>query len=183
MSPAPPLLHAILHRRSLERFDPVRPLPEPHLLSLLEAARLAPSSYNLQPWRFLWTMRGDPDFAEVLHALDPGNASWAGDASALVIGTFTRAGRRGRPNRWAEHDLGMATAQLVLQAVASGLGAHPMAGFDAERLRASLRIPSDLEPMTVTAIGWPVDESLPPRERLPLERITSRGRWASGEER
>jgi len=183
MSTSPPLLDVILQRRSRERFDPLRPLPESHLLSLLEAARLAPSSYNLQPWRFLWTVRGDPDFAEVLRALDPGNSSWAADASALVVGTFTRAGRRGRPNRWAEHDLGMATAQLVLQAVASGLGAHPMAGFDAGQLRTSLHIPPDLEPMTVTAIGWPVEESLPPRERLPLEHIASRGRWRPGEER
>jgi nitroreductase len=183
MSAAPPLLNAILQRRSGERFDPLRPLPEPHLLSLIEAARLAPSSYNLQPWRFLWTVRGDPEFAQVLLALEPGNASWAGSAAAFVIGAFTRAGRRGRPNPWAEHDLGMATAQLVLQAVASGLGAHSMAGFDAERLRASLRIPADLQPMTVTAIGWPDDESFPPRERLPLERIASRGRWPSGEER
>ncbi|HET9038184.1 MAG TPA: nitroreductase family protein [Myxococcaceae bacterium] len=183
MSTAPPLLDVILQRRSRERFDPLRSLPEAHLLSLLEAARLAPSSYNLQPWRFLWTARGDPEFTQVLLALDPGNASWAGNASAFVIGTFTRAGRRGRPNGWAEHDLGMATAQLVLQAVASGLGAHSMAGFDAEKLRASLRIPPDLQPMTVTAIGWPAHEPLPPLERLPLERIASRGRWPSGEER
>jgi hypothetical protein len=58
-----------------------------------------------------------------------------------------------------------------------------MAGFDAEKLRASLRIPPDLQPMTVTAIGWPAHEPLPPLERLPLERIASRGRWPSGEER
>jgi nitroreductase len=177
MSPSPPLLDAILRRRSHERFDPLRPLPEPHLLSLLEAGHLAPSSYNLQPWRFLWTVRGDPELAEVLRALDPGNASWAGSAAAFVVGAFIRAGRRGRPNAWAEHDLGMATAQLVLQAVSSGLAAHSMAGFDAERLRTSLRIPPEIEPMTVTALGWPAEESLPPRERVPLERIAFRGGW------
>jgi nitroreductase len=182
MSSAPPLLDVILHRRSSERFDPLRPLPESHLVSLLEAAHLAPSSYNLQPWRFLWTVRGDEEFDRVLLALDRGNASWAANASALVVGGFTRAGRRGRPNPWAEHDLGMATALLVLQAVASGLAAHPMAGFDAGRLRAALAIPADIQPMTVTAIGWPAEESLPPRERVPLERIAFRGAWPSGRE-
>jgi len=181
MSSSPPILAAILRRRSHERFDPLRPLPEPHLLSLFEAAHLAPSSYNLQPWRFLWTVRGEREFDEILRALDPGNVSWAGGAAAFVVGAFTRTGRRGRPNAWAEHDLGMATAQLVLQAVSSGLGAHSMAGFDAKRLRASLHIPPEIEPMTVTALGWPAEESLPPQERLPLERVVSRGAWRPAE--
>jgi nitroreductase len=182
MSSSPPLLDVILRRRSHERFDPLRPLSEHHLRSLLEAAHLAPSSYNLQPWRFLWTVRGDPEFDEVLGALDPGNATWAGNAGAFVVGAFSRAGRRGRPNLWAEHDLGMATAQLVLQAVDLGLGVHSMAGFDPARLRASLRIPPDIEPMTVTALGWPAEEALPPRQRLPLEHVASRGRWRPAEE-
>jgi nitroreductase len=182
MSSAPPLLDAILHRRSRERFDSLRPLPVPHLVSLLEAAHLAPSSYNLQPWRFLWTVRGDPEFDRVLLSLDPGNASWAASAPALVVGAFTRAGRRGRPNPWAEHDLGMATAQLILQAVASGLAAHAMAGFDAGRLRDALRIPADIHPMTVTAIGWPAEEPLPPRERAPLELVAFRGAWPPARE-
>jgi nitroreductase len=182
MSSTPAVLDVILRRRSHEQFDPLRPLSEPHLRSLLEAARLAPSSYNLQPWRFLWTMRRDPEFAEVLHALDPGNATWAGNAAAFVVGAFTRTGRRGHPNPWAEHDLGMATAQLVLQAVDLGLGVHSMAGFDAARLRLSLRIPPDIEPMTVTALGWPVEETLPARQRLPLDRVASRGTWRRSEE-
>jgi nitroreductase len=122
-------------------------------------------------------VRGDAEFDRVLGALDPANAAWAASASALVVGGFTRAGREGRPNPWAEHDLGMATAQLVLQAVASGLAAHPMAGFDGDRLRAALAIPAQVEPMTVTAIGWPAEESLPPRERVPLERVAIRGSW------
>jgi nitroreductase len=183
MSSTPPLLDAILHRRSRERFDGSHPLAVPHLESLLEAAHLAPSSYNLQPWRFLWTVRGDPEFERVLLALDPGNVSWASQASALIVGGFTRVGRKGRPNRWAEHDLGMATAHLVLQAVGSGLAAHSMAGFDADRLRAALAIPADIEPMTVTAIGWPGEESLTPRERVPLERVAVRGAWPSPAER
>jgi len=179
---SPPLLDAIVHRRSREQFDASRPVAVPHLISLLEAAHLAPSSYNIQPWRYLWTVRGDEEFDRVLLALDRGNASWAASASALVVGAFTRAGRKGRPNPWAEHDLGMATAQLVLQAVASGLAAHSMAGFDGDRLRTSLGVPTDIHPMTVTAIGWPAEESLSPRVRLPLEHIASRGVWPSGSE-
>jgi len=177
MSPIPPLLEAIRRRRSLERFDASRTVSASNVLSLLEAARLAPSSYNLQPWRFLWTLREDPEFQYVLLALDPGNVSWASAASAFVVGTFTRAGRGSRTNPHAEHDLGIATAQWVLQAVSSGLAVHSMAGFDRDRLRAALGIPQDLEPMTVTAVGWPVEEQLPPQQRLALDRIAVRGRW------
>jgi hypothetical protein len=56
-----------------------------------------------------------------------------------------------------------------------------MAGFDAGRLREALGIPADIEPMTVTAIGWPAEESLPPSERMPLERLAVRGSWPSAE--
>jgi nitroreductase len=94
-----------------------------------------------------------------------------------VVGFFTRQGRGSRPNLWAEHDLGLATAQLVLQAVSSGLAVHSMAGFDAARLRDALAAPPGLEPRTVTAVGWPREEVLPPQSRRPLEETAFRGGW------
>ncbi len=183
MTPLPPLLPAILARRSHERFDSARHLSPEQALALLGAAQLAPSSYNLQPWRFAWALRGDAAFPRILEALDPPNAAWAKDASGLVVGFFTRHGRGGRPNRWAEHDLGLATAQLALQAVFSGLAVHSMAGFDPGRLRDALAAPPGLEPMTVTAVGWPLEEPLPPQTRRPLEETAFRGGWRRDAER
>jgi len=177
MASIPPLLPEILARRSRERFDGTRSLSPEQTLSLLHAARLAPSSYNLQPWRFAWALRGDAAFQRILGALDPANAAWARDASGLLVGFFSRQGRGARPNRWAEHDLGLATAQLALQAVSSGLAVHSMAGFDPDRLRDALAAPSGLEPMTVTAVGWPLEEVLPPQTRRPLEEMAFRGGW------
>jgi nitroreductase len=177
MASIPPLLPEILARRSRERFDTARSLSPEQALSLLRAAQLAPSSYNLQPWRFAWALRGDAAFPRILEALDPPNGVWARDASGLVVGFFTRQGRGVRPNRWAEHDLGLATAQLVLQAVSSGLAVHSMAGFDAGRLRDALGAPPEIEPMTVTAVGWPLEEPLPPQTRRPLEEMAFRGGW------
>jgi nitroreductase len=177
MTSIPPLLPAILERRSRERFDGGQSLSAEQALWLLRAAQLAPSSYNLQPWRFAWALRGDAAFQRILEALDPPNAVWAKDASALVVGLFTRQGRGTRPNPWAEHDLGLATAQLALQAVSFGLAVHSMAGFDAGRLRDTLAAPSGLEPLTVTAVGWPLEEALPPQTRRPLEETAFRGGW------
>lgn len=177
MTSTPPLLPSILARRSHERFDGARSLSPEQVLALLRAAQLAPSSYNLQPWRFAWALRGDAAFQRVLETLDDSNALWARDAAALVVGLFTREGRGSRPNRWAEHDLGLATAQLVLQAVSDGLAVHSMAGFDAGRLRVALAAPPALELMTVTAVGWPLEEAFAPQTRRPLEETAFRGGW------
>ena len=172
-----PLLPAILSRRSHERFDSARSVSPEQVFTLLQAAHLAPSSYNLQPWRFAWALRGEAEFQSILGTLDDSNAVWAKDAAALVVGFFTREGRGSRPNRWAEHDLGLATAQLVLQAVSDGLAVHSMAGFDAGRLRVALAAPPALEPMTVTAVGWPLEDALGPQTRRPLDETAFRGGW------
>ncbi len=182
MTSTPPLLPAILARRSRERFDGAHRLSPEHVLALLRAAHLAPSSYNLQPWRFAWALRGEPAFERIAATLDDSNAVWAREAAALIVGLFTRQGRGSRSNAWAEHDLGLATAQLALQAVSDGLAVHSMAGFDAQRLRDALAVPPGIEPMTVTAVGRPLDEALGPQTRRPLEEIAFRGGWQRGVE-
>ena len=60
-----------------------------------------------------------------------------------------------KPNRHAFHDTGMAVENLVLQATALGLAAHQMAGFDVEKARADLKIPSGYEPVAMIAVGYP----------------------------
>jgi nitroreductase len=182
MTSTPPLLPAILARRSHERFDGAHHLSAEQVLALLRAAQLAPSSYNLQPWRFAWALRGEPAFERIVGTLDDSNAVWARDAAALIVGLFTRQGRGSRSNAWAEHDLGLATAQLALQAVSDGLAVHSMAGFDGQRLRDALAVPPGIEPMTVTAVGRPLDEALAPQTRRPLEEIAFRGGWRRGAE-
>ena len=61
----------------------------------------------------------------------------------------------GKPNRWAYHDVGLASAQLVLQAVSQGLVAHQMAGFDAAKARETYGIPEGHEPVAAIAVGYP----------------------------
>lgn len=184
---ARPLLPVIAARWSPRAFDPDRPVREDDMLALLEAARWAASSNNLQPWRLAWALRGEPAFAAVLDCLNPGNRVWAERAGALVVGCAVPARPNGAPNRHAAHDLGQALAQLALQAAGMGLGVHQMGGFDAERVRAALRVPDGVEPYTALAVGWPGDPSvlddavrareLAPRERLPLSEVAPRGGW------
>ena len=183
------LLPVIAARWSPRAFDPDRPVREDEMLSLLEAARWSASSNNLQPWRLAWAPRGEAAFAAILDCLNPGNRVWAGRAGALVVGCAVPDRPDGAPNRHAAHDLGQALAQLALQAAGMGLGVHQMGGFDAERMRAALRVPDGVDPYTAVAVGWPGDPALldeaarareaAPRERLPLAEVAPRGGWSA----
>lgn len=189
-APASPPVHPLIAGRwSPSRLHAEAEVTREELLSLLEAARRAPSSGNEQPWRFLVLPRGHPRRPGVEAALKPGNA-WAKRAALLVVSVAkqTRA-KGGDPNPWAEHDTGTATGFLLLQAAALGLAAHPMGGWSADAVREALALPPDHRPMTVTAVGRHDpelrDERLEekearPRVRKPLGEIAFLG--ALGEE-
>lgn len=146
------------------------------LSSLFEAARWAPSCFNEQPWSFLVGTKGSAAFDRLASCLVEANRSWAGEAGALVLAVTSRQFRRnGKPNRHAEHDLGLALGQFGLQATALGLVIHQMAGFDVEAARESLKLPEGQEPFTMVAVGRPgeassLPEALAERERAPRER-------------
>lgn len=144
--------------------------------SMLEAARWAPSCANEQPWVFFVARREESeDFEKLASLLDEGNSRWAKLAPVLVVGAARTQWARGGDNAYAAHDLGLATAQLIGQAVALGLQAHPMAGFYADRAREVLALPEDIAPLTMIAIGYAGDPSILPedleaRERAPRSR-------------
>lgn len=170
-------IHDLLRRRWSPRAFSERPVEAEKLASLFEAARWAPSSFNAQPWRFFVATKDDPAaFARLLACLRPQNVRWAQRAPVLSISVaqLDFAGDRG-PNRHALHDVGLATENLVIQAVALGLVAHQMAGFLPDKARATLGIPEGYEAVTALAVGYPGDpEDLPPeiktREHQPRER-------------
>jgi nitroreductase len=93
----------------------------------------------------------------------------------------------GELNRHAFHDVGLATAALTVQATASGLVVHQMAGFDVEKARCEFSIPPDHEPVAVAAIGYPgspggLPEKLrnrdaSPRKRKPLTNFVFESGW------
>lgn len=180
-------IHPLLEQRYSPHAFADREVPEPVLERLLEAARWAPSSFNEQPWRFLVGRRVDEvDTRErILDVLAEGNQAWAEQAPVLVLAVTKRAfSFNDEPNAHARHDVGLAMAQLTLQATAEGLGVHQMAGFDEQAAREGFAIPEGFEPVSVTAIGYPGDpDELPeelaeratgPREREPLAELASR---------
>lgn len=185
---AEPSIHDLLaHRWSPRAFVP-EALSPTELDRLLEAARWAPSAANGQPWRFVVMPRDDePGFAALLDCLVTGNQAWAKNAAALILGVTRVQRPDGKPHRWAWYDLGLAVENLVLQATADGLGAHQMAGFDADRARALYAIPEAFEPVVAIAVGRVAapdtldDEQRAreeaPRERKPRGEIIFGGEW------
>ena len=171
----------ILRRWSPRAFSD-KAVSDAELKAVFEAGRWAASSSNEQPWRFLVGRKGDETYKKIFAALVEFNQNWAKNAPVLILSvakkTFTE---KGNANRYHLHDTGAATANLALQAAASGLHTHSMGGYDGEQARASFAIPTDYEIGAVTALGYFGDpEILPdymlkmelaPRQRKPLEEI------------
>ncbi len=160
------------------------------VMSLLEAARWAPSASNHQPWRLVWARRGEAGFAAIADTLTGNNPLWAGKAAVLfaVASKDTVTNREGAevPNRTAGFDTGAAWMSLALQAQEMGLFAHAMAGFDKDRLAAAVDLPEGHTLQCVVAAGeqGPA-EALPdhlrerekPSGRKPVGEISVRGRF------
>jgi nitroreductase len=185
-----PIVELLAMRYSPYVFEP-RPVDEGQLLACLEAARWAPSSYNEQPWSFLVARRTHADeFAQMLSCLLEANQAWAQYASVLLLTVVCQTfSRNGKPNRVAEHDVGLAAANFAVQATALGLAVHQMAGVDLDKARRVYQIPDTHQPLTGIALGHaatpqPGDSDplahrdLAPRTRKPLSEIVFAGQWA-----
>lgn len=172
-------IHDLLRRRWSPRAFSDRPLADAQVRSLFEAARWAPSSANIQPWRFIVA-----DLSEVLAA---GNRAWAPRAPLQFLAVAATEPAPGKPNPHARHDVGQALAHLTVQATSMGLAVHQMAGFDADAARERFAIPDGFEPVTAVVVGYPGDpdtlsdslreREVAPRSRKPQSDLVFAGRF------
>lgn len=135
------------------------PIDSEVLDRIFNAAVLAPSCNNKQPWRFMvCTTNGSVETAR--EALLPGNY-WARKAPVLVVvmTSYELDCQLTDDRNYAWFDTGMAVGNLLLQATREGLYAHPMAGFDPFILREKFGIGDDTRIITMIAMGKPGDSS------------------------
>ena len=165
------------------------PIGEVDLLSMLEAARWAASSYNSQPWRFVYARRGTTYWSDFLDLLVPKNRLWVRAASAIVVfiskTTMRLPGAEGEsPLATHSFDTGTASGYFALQAHIMGWSTHGMIGFDRDRASAVLCVPEGYAVEAIYAVGRSGDRSnLPetlrareyPSTRLPLGEIAFEG--------
>lgn len=163
-----------------------RPITEEQVLTVLEAARWAPSGSNLQPWRFFYGVRGEPEFDTLLSLLVPFNEGWAKNAGALIFITSITTYDGTRQVRTHSFDAGSAFMSLSLQAHSMGLVAHGMAGIEFDKVPLILQLPENLKVEAAVAIGYQGDaaslsEALQKREtpsqRQPLADIVFKGHF------
>ena len=182
------ILDSINNRRSVFAFSN-RPVEEEKLQVLFEAAHLAPSSSNNQPWRFIYATQDNPEeYKRLFDCLMEGNQRWVKHAPVLILSMSEMiSSYKNTPNKYAWHDTGMASVLLMVQAQALGLNSHPMGGFDPDKAKRDLQIPDPYQPVAMIALGYPgnvadLPEDLMKRQtssrnRKPLEEIVFKGRF------
>ena len=176
------LVKELTERRALRGLSD-QPLDQVVVHRLFEAATLAPSFANKQPWRFV-AVQGTVLLDSLRATLSDGNY-WAKKAPMLVA-AWTHLDYDGRlpdGREFALFDLGQAVLAFQVQAQAEGLVTHPMAGFDAVRAAELLGLPEGARVPVLIAVSFPGSEEglsekhreqeHSPRNRKPLEEVVS----------
>ncbi len=182
-----------LHEVFLQRWSPralsSEPIAHDILMSLFEAAKWAPSSFNNQPWRFVYTYHGSEKFHVLLSVMNPYNHTWAQNASVLILVLSHRFFEKtGEISPSHSFDVGAACQNMALQATFYGLVIHIIEGFDKTLARQQMNIPDDYAIEVLIAVGKPISplalpEHIQKREchslRKPLEELVFKDTFLS----
>ena len=153
-------METIKNRRSIRKYK-AKEIPHEVLLHLLEAARLAPSGANRQPFQLIVVT--DPEKKKGLVPLCK-NQQFVGEASVFIAGVDDPQ------QKWNKVDLSIALDHLTLAAVDKGLGTCWVGAFDQEKLAAYLDVPKDKVITVCLSLGYP-DESPEARSRKSMNDI------------
>jgi nitroreductase len=173
-------IHELILKRWSPRAMTGEPLTEAEVLTLFEAARWAPSTYNEQEWRFLYARRDTPQWPLLFDLLIEFNQSWCKNAALLCVVIAHKVfERNGKPNPVHLYDAGAAWENLALQGTRMG--------FDYDKARTSLKVPEDYDVAAMFAAGRPAPaETLPegmreremPADRKPVGEIIYEGAFS-----
>ncbi len=151
------MLHQFIEKRRSPVLFSQQLIGKDKLISLFEAARWAPSSYNIQPWRYIVSSKEYPeDFNRLYECLAEGNKEWTKNVPVLGLSIAeTTSEYKFRTNKYAMHDVGLSMANLIFQGMSMGIYVHIMGGFDKELSREKLQIPGRFDPVAMFALGYP----------------------------
>ena len=156
-------------RYSVRNFEP-KPVEREKLLYVLEAARIAPSAANFQPWQFL--VITDPETLKLLHATYP--RTWIVTAPAIIValGNHNKGWHRMSDGKdFTDIDVAIAVDHLMLAATEQGLGTCWVCNFDAQKCCDIISAPEFMEVIALIPIGYPVSESSSEKKREPISNL------------
>ncbi len=169
------IIEIIERRRSVRKYRS-DPIPEEVFLRVMEAARLAPSGKNSQPWKFIIVR--DPEMRTKLAAASRNQMFIAKAPVTIVACGFPKLSYQKQGNymtSWAI-DVSCAIDHLMLTACEEGLGTCWIGAFEEKDVKALLGIPEDVRVLALTPLGFP-DETPRTRGRKPLAEIVVDEKW------
>lgn len=168
------VIDAIKKRKSVRNFlkDPVE---NEKLLKILDAARLAPSAFNLQEWRFIVVRMNQTKEMLIKTAKVP---AFIADAPVVLIACA-------KPESCTMHygqpcypvDVAIALDHITLAAVEYGLGSCWIGIYDEKKVKEILGIPENVRVIAVMPLGYPSDESTVDKKRFQLDQIVKYDYW------
>jgi nitroreductase len=170
-----PINELIAKRWSARAFS-TRPVEKSKLLSILEAARWAPSSRNEQPWRYIVFTNENPEKLKIAQSVLKDINEYAKRAPILICAIARKTYSDNKNyNRLHFHDLGAANENMFLESFNQGLIMHEMGGFDVQKAREVFNIPEEFEIGIMIGIGYQdtydvLPESIVKKASIPRER-------------
>jgi len=164
----------ISKRYSVRAYKP-DPVEDEKLAQILEAARLAPTAANRQPFQVLvmHTERRKTELGRIYRQ------PWFVQPPLLlaVCGVASQAWVRSADHRrYLDVDVAIVMDHMVLAATALGLGTCWIAAFNAPAAREALQLPDEIEPLLFTPLGYPADRPVP-KDRKPLTDLVRYEHW------
>lgn len=165
-------------RQSCRAYDSSREVEPDKINRIIEAARLAPSACNSQPWHLITVV--DPERrSQVVHALTSiGMNRWAEQATAFIVIVQESPNFTARLGGWIKNkhfpliDCGIVASHITFAATHEGLGSCVLGWFDEKQMRKILEIPRSKRVLMVISLGYATDEHRT-HNRKPLSEISS----------
>ena len=130
------------------------PIPEEDIKIILEAARLAPSGRNHQPWYFKVFNKGNEEYAKLVESIEERNLIWAKTAPTLILCCYDKTEPTDDINKWAEYDLGQAVISMILQGEDLGYKARQIGSFKCDKVSLDFSLDKEKQiPLVLVAMG------------------------------
>ena len=181
-------IYALLKQRYSPRIFKDEKIDPEQLKQLFEAARWSASSFNRQPWRFIYAEKDSKAYDKIVDCLSDFNKSWAVNAPLLMLSIYKENTDDGKENFHALHDLGLCLGNMTVQAQYMDIALHHMAGVDWKAAQKAFNVPKGYHVSSAIAVGYYggdlenlsndlKENETAKRTRIPQKDFAYKGEW------